>query len=178
MNDRSYTVKDAKKMFVLVTPRGSFAKSAWGDSWTRNVDDAYILVGEEQAASAAKIINDRLKRKEVTPDPVYKYMKLAWGFSMEKGERVCVEKYFPLIVDVIVGEPFSPEQQKYFYPQNRAYSDAKTAWKHLKNKRISDLEYALQSLKEVNDDLAACEKNLNPEGVPMDNVHPLKRGDE
>lgn len=172
---RSYTIKDAKNIFLLVTPRGSFARSPWGDTWTRTIDGAHAVVSLAEAERAAKQINTRLGKKEVQPSPIFEHMKLCWGFDYFSSPTECVQKYFPRETEVISELPnTNPDAMRYHYPQDKAFSDPKIAWEHLKAKRLSDLPYAQQSLKEITDDLAACDKNLNPNVVTPENVVDIK----
>jgi hypothetical protein len=107
-------------------------------------------------------------------------MKLCWGFSYDKNVVVqCIQKYFPRGMEVISEPPHPyPEAQKYSYPRDKAFSEPKLAWEHLKAKRLYDLEYARRSLDEINSDLTECEKFLNPTVDQNKNVVALKRGDE
>lgn len=177
MSVKSFSIELAQDVFVFVTPRGSFAKSMWGDSWTRSVDNAHTTHKLEGANKVAREINTRLGRKEVTPEPIYKYMKLCWGFSHDIADTrgiICVQRYFPVETEVIERPAFAPHEQRYAWPRDKAFATPKLAWEHLQAKRVHDLEYATLSLQEINSDLCACERALNPDGKPPENVVPFK----
>lgn len=177
----SYSRETAKKTFIFVTARGSFARNIWGESWTRNVAEAKTAYSEDEAKRVVKQINTRLGKTEVKAEPVYRYMKLCWGFSFDKDlVAQCVQRYFPKDTEVISEMPHpDPEAQKYTWPRDKAFCDPMIAWEHLRARRIYDLEFAQRSLDEINSDLRACAAALSPTSDEyLQNVVDLKRGDD
>lgn len=156
---RSYPIQDAKKLYVLLTPRGSFARGPWADAWTRSVDEAYILVGETDAKRAAKHLNERLGKDAVTPSCIADHMIRAWGFNVRSGGIECIEKYFDPTV-LIETEPPAEVDHRYSQSLGKAYKDPKLAWEHLRSHRMAEIKWHRAEMEALQKDLDLCNSEL------------------
>ncbi len=169
----SFPKKWTDKFYVFVTPRGTFARNQWGESFTKDVGDAEKSFTFEDACQKAEKMNSRLGKVVVRTDLAANYMEVHWGFSVDGGDIACVEKYFPPGTMILSEVP--PEE--YFRhassPTNMAFENPEIAWATLKNYTLHNLKFYVERVDEYKSHLAACESALK--GEKPKNVVSIKK---
>lgn len=171
----SFPKSESDWVYVLVSPRASFARNEWGESYTNNIDDAQLVFGLEDAKEIENKINSRTGKLAVQAELAHIYMKTAWGFWLTEDSIICIQKYFPRHVQVLATIPLDNFRYSGFGVIKSAFDNPRLAWEALRSYQTENLEYHQQRISEIQAHLKACDEALGNEAA--ENVIPIKQDD-